>query len=258
MTLTLGPIEQQLRERAQSQPQLLLLIDPDDRGRALAEQLQSLPESLMPDAWLVGGSMLHNGHSSEVVQALRPTKTPVLLFPGDAGQLCDDADGILFHTLLSGRNSQYLIGEQVKAAPRVFAAGLECLPTAYMLVESERLTSAHYISATMPLPRCAPELAAAHALAARALGLRLLYLDAGSGAPEPVAADMIRAVREVWPGLLLVGGGLRTCEDLCVACRAGADAVVVGTALEEEQDLPLLIDRIRAFRQALIECRHEA
>ena len=258
MDLTLGPIEQKLRERAVTQPLLLLLIDPDDQGLALANQLQELPNDLLPDAWLVGGSMLHNGHSSDVVQALRPTETPVLLFPGDAGQMCDNADGILFHTLLSGRNPQYLIGEQVKAAPRVFAAGLECLPTAYMLVESERLCSAHYISGTMPLPRCAPELAAAHALAARALGLRTLYLDAGSGAPEPVSVEMIHAVRDVWPGLLLIGGGLRCCEELSAACRAGADAVVVGTALEEESDLPLLVERIRAFRKALAECRHEA
>lgn len=232
MQLELGPIESWLRQGL-GHPRLVVLVDPDrvqDKG---LEQLGRAAATAGVDAFLAGTSLMCRPGMGRRVSLLKASSgLPVILFPGDAGQVVPEADAILFLSLISGRNPQYLIGEQVRSAPLLAASGMECLPTAYVLVESGTHTSAQFMSASQPLPRNKPDIAVAHALAANALGLRQLYLEAGSGARMPVPAEMIHAVKQVFPGPLLVGGGLRDGKAAQEAVRAGADLVVVGSRLE--------------------------
>jgi phosphoglycerol geranylgeranyltransferase len=156
---------------------------------------------------------------------------PLLLFPNGAQQVVPHADAILFMSLLSGRNPRYLVEEQVKGAPRVRECGLEAIPTAYLLVDSGQKSTVEHVSETQPLPRHLPELAFAHALAARYLGMSLVYLEAGSGAPQSVPPAMV--TRCVEAGLkVAVGGGVRTPETACDLVRSGASFVVVGNHFE--------------------------
>ncbi|MDP2359397.1 MAG: phosphoglycerol geranylgeranyltransferase [bacterium] len=232
MRCELGPVESWLWEGL-GRPRLLVLVDPD---RAEAERLDRLAAAAPGAgvaAFLAGTSLLSRpGMGQRVGRLKQRSGLPVILFPGDASQVVGEADAILFLSLISGRNPQYLIGEQVRSAPLLAASGIECLPTGYLLVESGTTTSAQFMSGSQPLPRGKPDIAAAHAQAARALGLRQLYLEAGSGARLPVPAEMIRAVKEVFPGPLIVGGGLREPADLARAATAGADLVVGGSRLE--------------------------
>jgi len=159
---------------------------------------------------------------------------PLVLFPGSALQLTDQVDLVLFLSLVSGRNAQYLIEEHVRAVPFLTRHPVPTLSTGYILIDGGRVTSVEAVSQTRPLPADKPELAAAHATAARLIGMRAIYLDAGSGAPRPVAAAVIAACRAAIPGLILfVGGGIRTPQQVRAARAAGADFVVVGTAVEE-------------------------
>jgi putative glycerol-1-phosphate prenyltransferase len=232
MRFELGPVERRLWEGL-GRARLLVLVDPDRVGEERLARLAGLAPAAGAAAFLAGTSLMcRPGMGARVARLKEESGLPVLLFPGDASQVVPEADAVLFLSLISGRNPQYLIGEQVRAAPLLAASGLECLPTGYLLVESGTHTSAQFMSASQPLPRGKADIAQAHALAARALGLRLLYLEAGSGARLPVPPEMVRAVKEVFPGPLLVGGGLRRPEELAAAARAGADLVVVGSRLE--------------------------
>jgi len=219
--------------REMGTPRLLVLVDPDRLESQRLELLAAQAPRVGVAAFLAGTSLLcRPGMGGQLRRLKEASGLPVILFPGDAGQVVPEADAILFLSLISGRNPQYLIGEQVRSAPLLAAAGMECLPTGYLLVESGTHTSVQFMSASQPLPRHKPDIATAHALAARALGLRLLYLEAGSGARMPVPEEMIMAVRAVFDGPLLVGGGLREPGDVERAARAGADLVVVGSVLE--------------------------
>lgn len=232
MRLELGPVESWLRQD-RGQTRLLVLVDPDRLAPERLESLGRLAPRLGVAAFLAGTSLLcRPGMGGQLTRLKELSGLRVILFPGDASQVVPEADAVLFLSLISGRNPQYLIGEQVRSAPLLAASGLECLPTGYLLVESGTHTSAQFMSGSQPLPRHKPDIAVAHALAARALGLRQLYLEAGSGARLPVPEEMIRAVRAVFDGPLLVGGGLREPADLALAARAGADFVVVGSRLE--------------------------
>jgi phosphoglycerol geranylgeranyltransferase len=159
---------------------------------------------------------------------------PVILFPGDATQITAEADAILFLSLVSGRNPMNLIGEQVKGAPRIKEFGIEPISTAYMLVESGAVTSVEFMSNTRPLPRAKPMIAAAHALAAQYMGMRLIYLEAGSGAPQPIPDEMIATVREYVDIPIIVGGGIRDAATARRKLEAGADIIVTGNLLHEK------------------------
>lgn len=214
---------------------LWLLLDPEnDSPKALAETASSAERSGVA-AILIGGSFIARDGFDDVVQAVRrQVRIPVVLFPGGSRQVSRHADGILFISLLSGRNPQYLIGEQVMAAPLIKRLGLPTLPTAYLLIESGGVTSAEFVSDTRPIPRAKPELAAAHAMAAELFGMRAVYLEAGSGAKLPVPEEMIRAVVQGVSIPVITGGGITTPELAAGAASAGARAVVVGTAVEKE------------------------
>jgi len=202
-------------------PGLLVLVDPSRSGPAQAAELARAARA-----------------AQLVARAIREAapELPLALFPGSALQLTDAVDLVLFLSLVSGRNPQYLIEEQVRAVPFLARHPVPTLSTGYILIDGGRVTSVEAVSQTRPLPADRPELAAAHATAARLIGMQAIYLDAGSGAPRPVAGDVIAACRAAIPGLtLFVGGGIRTAPQARAARAAGADFVVVGTALEETE-----------------------
>ena len=173
------------------------------------------------------------GHFPTAVKEIKArANLPVIIFPGSYAQITSSADAILFTSLISSRNPQYLIDEQVKGAPFIKAAGLEAIPTGYMLIESGPLTSVQFISGSLPIPRGKPDIACAHALAAQYLGMQLVYLEAGSGAGQPVPIEMVQAVAGTIDIPILVGGGLRTPDDCAARVDAGASFIVMGTRLE--------------------------
>ncbi len=227
-----------------------VLIDPD--SQPISELINNVrfAESEGVTAILIGGSFLSNDNFNEVVKAVKAnTKIPVVLFPGNSRQLSRHADGLLFTSLLSGRNPQFLIGEQVVAAPFVFQMKLPTIPTAYLLIESGRTTSAQFISDTHPIPRDKPRIVVAHALAASLMGMKAVYLEAGSGADKPVPADIISAVAKNAPISLIVGGGINNPSDAITAAKSGADAIVIGTVVEKKGN-----SVIREIVQAVKEC----
>ena len=168
---------------------------------------------------------------------------PVVLFPGSASQISPDADGILFLTLISGRNPDYLIGEQVKAAPVLKKYGIEVIPTGYILVKCGRKTSVEKVSKTEGLNINEPENIVAHSIAGEMLGLKVIYLEAGSGAEMSIPVEIIEKVRENIKIPLIVGGGIRDVEDIENKFSAGADVVVIGNAIEEDADFIHNIER---------------
>jgi phosphoglycerol geranylgeranyltransferase len=218
---------------------LWLLIDPEKTDVAEAARTAGLASTHGCDALLVGASTGSSEQFSAVARAVfHAADCPVLLFPNGAAQVVPHADAILFLSLLSGRNPRYLIDEQVKGAPLVRQHGLEAIPTAYLLIESGHQSSVEQVSGTRPLARCEPELASAHALAARYLGMSLLYLEAGSGAPEPVPGELVSQCANA--GMpVAVGGGIRTPRVVADLTQAGARFVVVGNHFETQPDWTL-------------------
>jgi len=213
-----------------------LLIDPDKSEQEYLEKCVSLAVNAHAKFILVGGSLVFN-HLEPVVQQLRlMTDLPLVLFPGSALQVCSEADSILFLSLISGRNPEYLIGNHVIAAPFVKKHKLEVIPTGYMLIDGGQTTTVEYISQTMPIPGNKPDLAVATAMAGEMLGHKLIYMDSGSGALRPVPGQIISAVSNAISIPLIVGGGIRTAADAQKAYEAGADIIVIGNKVEENPD----------------------
>ena len=234
-------------DAASERRRLAVLVDPQDAPsgsdwRRLVRHIQS---SEATDIF-VGGSLVTDGSTQRVVHELKRTLTqPVVLFPGSPNQVVPGADALLFLSLISGRNPELLIGKHVEAAPTIARHDLEAVPTGYMLIGDPPLTAAAYMSHSLPIPSAKPDLAVATALAGQMLGLRCLYLDAGSGAGSPIPVDTIRAVAEAVHVPLIVGGGLNSQEDLNRAWDAGATCVVVGSAVERE---PAVLDSLQLAR----------
>lgn len=224
-----------------------VLIDPEQCELAKCAKLASEIEAAGADAILLGGSFLTNDLHPVAKAFKRETQLPIVLFPGDSMHLTPHADAILYISLISGRNPNYLIGEQVKAAPRIQRHGLEPIPTGYMLIEGGNRTAVEFMSGTMPIPRDKPDIAGPHALAAEYLGMKLIYLEAGSGAAYPVPNEMISKVKAQISIPLLVGGGIRTPDIAAQKVAAGADFVVTGNVLEENGSFELM----KAFADAV-------
>jgi putative glycerol-1-phosphate prenyltransferase len=214
---------------------LAVLIDPGRTAVAEAAELARRAAGEGAAALLVGNSFGGGGAIGDVARAVRGAAAgvPVLLFPATAAQLVPDVDAVLFLSLVSGRNPQYLIEEHVRAVPFFERhPELEVLSTAYCLVDGGRVTSVEAVSQTPPLPADKPELVAAHVRAATMIGMRAAYLDAGSGARDAVAPALVRAARGATAGPLFVGGGVRDADAVRRARDAGADYVVVGSRVE--------------------------
>jgi phosphoglycerol geranylgeranyltransferase len=215
-----------------------LLIDPDkhteDSIKNLVIKANCYPG---PDILLVGGSIVFNGIDRTVQLIKTLTKKPVVLFPGNAVQFSPYADGILFLSLISGRNPEFLIGNHVLAGPKIKKSGIEVIPTGYILINSGIDTSVSYMSNTSPIPYFKNDIATATAIAGELLGLQAMYLEAGSGAFKPVSVEMIKEVKSNISVPLIVGGGIKTTDQLRQILKAGADMVVIGTAAEENDSL---------------------
>jgi len=212
------------------------LIDPDkcEAGR-LKSQL-AVANDTGVDLIFVGGSLTFRSVDPVIEQIKEYSSIPVVLFPGSPLQLSDQADAVLLLSLISGRNPDYLIGSHVIAAPFLKESGLEIIPTGYLLIHGGRQTSVSYMSNTQPIPDDKPDIALATALAGEMLGFKIIFMDAGSGAIHPVPRDMIASVSSVIGLPLIIGGGLKTPEDVRNAYDAGADIVVVGNAVEDYKD----------------------
>ncbi len=217
-----------------SRKQIALLIDPEEHTVASAENLAREATEAHVDFIFVGGSYVSSDLTPIVDAIKRITSIPLLLFPGSPLQVVPNADALLFLSLISGRNPDYLIGNQVLSAGLVRKSGLEVIPVGYMLIDGGSVTSVQYVSNTFPIPADKPELAVATALAGEMLGLKMLYLEAGSGAKNPVPASLIAAVRNAVKLPIIVGGGLRDEVAVSAALAAGADIVVVGNAAEND------------------------
>lgn len=230
----------------------LLLVDPDRGSLDSLLELISAAESSGVDGVLVGTSFMFTDGFDQALQELRRvTSLPLILFPGSASQVSSEADAILFMSLISGRNAQYLIDEQVKGAPLVSAYGVEPIPTGYMLIESGSYTSVEYVSNTRPIPRTKPDLALAHALAAQHLGMKMIYLEAGSGAQFAVPDEMISVVKKQIEIPVIVGGGIMSPDEAAQKISAGADFVVVGTRFESPESVPQLTEFAQACHPTL-------
>ncbi|MBE0433863.1 geranylgeranylglyceryl/heptaprenylglyceryl phosphate synthase [candidate division WOR-3 bacterium] len=224
------PIYDQLNS---ARPGVLALLDPDRISTEDARSVTKLVCDNGVKGILLGSSLLVTPHFDKFVRAVKDNAScPVILFPGGSHQVSSSADAIFFLSLLSGRNSEFLVGEQVKAVFLIRECGLEVIPVGYILIESGNFTAVEYISNTKPIPRTKPEIAVAHALVGQYFGMKYIYLEAGSGAQNAVPPDTVRKVKQNVTVPLIVGGGLRTYDRVREICDAGADFVVLGSIIE--------------------------
>lgn len=216
----------------------VVLIDPDRKNEdSLESRVDSANQSGV-DALFVGGSLMMDGKCTERVKQIKQASDiPVIFFPGGVGQLNSYYDAMLFMSVISGRNPHYLIGEQVIAAPMVKDLGIETIPTGYMLMDGGAGSTVEFMSGTRPIPMNRPDIAVAHALAGQYLGMKLIYLEAGSGARESVSASVIEAVTHNLDIPVIVGGGIRNGQIASEKVKAGASIIVTGTVIEENSNL---------------------
>ena len=221
----------------------IVLIDPDEKNDdTLISQVRAANDTGV-DALFVGGSlMMDSKHNDRVATIKREADIPVIFFPGGVNQINIHYDAMLFMSLLSGRNPQYLIGEQVVAAPIVKDLGIEVIPTAYLLFNGGTQSTVEVMSGTKPLPMSRPDIAIAHALAAEYLGNKLIYLEAGSGAKEAIPVEIIQKVYAQTVVPLIVGGGIRSPKAARERVEAGASFIVTGTVLEENNGRGLMTE----------------
>jgi putative glycerol-1-phosphate prenyltransferase len=248
-----GVYEHMLTYRTSGKAGYVVLVDPDRIPLDdIADRVGLI--SQYADLVFVGGSIVTRGSFDEAVRRVKKaSRVPVVIFPGDATQVSSAADAILFLSLVSGRNADLLIGEHVKAAPVVRDTGLEAIPVAYILVESGRTTSVQFMSQTLAVPRSKPEIAMAHALAGEYLGMKAVFLEAGSGAEEHVPAEMVKAVSGYVSVPVIAGGGIRTPEIAGELVRSGATFIVTGDIIEKHGSETLLDEFSRAIRETCHE-----
>ena len=224
---------QQLRK--QKSKGIALLIDPDKVSEESIKQLGKVHRQYPVNLLFVGGSILTRKPPQHLIENLRKEfAVPIVLFPGSNSQIDPHADALLFLSLISGRNPELLIGKHVEVAALLKKSNLEVIATGYMLIESGKMTTVQYMSGTLPIPHDKPEVAQSTAMAGEMLGLKLIYMDAGSGAHKPVSSQMIQMVRESIDIPVIVGGGIRDAATAKSAFDAGADLIVVGTAVEDQ------------------------
>lgn len=226
----------------------LILLDPDKLSEEQLKKFVSQCAASGVDGFLVGGSLLMNGNLDETLKEVRKyTKLPLIIFPGSVNQVSKYADAILFISLISGRNSEHLIGKHVIAAPLIKNAGIEPISTGYLIIESGARTTAEYMSGSLPIPRRKPEIAAATALAAQYLGMKFVYLEAGSGADDHVPVEMVQVVSSTCDIPVIVGGGIRNAETAAKLVHAGAKIIVTGNFFENDSSW----DKLNAFTAAV-------
>ncbi len=229
----------QLQEKKRSGTKsFAVLIDPDKISVHSADHLVKLATEAGVDYFLVGGSLVVSNNLDEVVQQIKAScDIPVILFPGSPSQITKYADGLLYLSLISGRNPELLIGQHVISAPVVKQSGLEIISTGYMVVDGGAPTTVSYISNATPLPADKNEIAVCTAMAGEMLGMKVIYMDAGSGAKRPISESMIQSVAQHIDIPLIIGGGITNPEKAYLNCKAGADVIVIGNAIEKDATL---------------------
>src|SRR5580698_2529114 len=230
--------ESLLAKKNKGQRSFAVLIDPDNVNASKIDELTHLAVEAKVDYLLVGGSLVISNHLDEVVQRIKKNcSIPVILFPGSPSQISRYADALLYLSLISGRNPELLIGQHVVSAPFVKKSGLEIMPTGYMVIDGGAPTTVSYISNATPIPADKNEIAMCTAMAGEMLGMKLIYMDAGSGARHPIREEMIACVAAHIEVPLVVGGGIRDAEKAYRNCKAGANMIVVGNAIEKDPGL---------------------
>jgi len=234
-----------LSQISAKQKLLAVLIDPEKiEIHQVSGFIKKVNQSFATHIFVGGSTDVNSDSEKVVVEIKKHTTLPVILFPGDVNQITPKADGILFLSLISGRNPKYLIEQQVDAALRVHQSNLEVLPTGYILIDGDKETSVQKISKTSPIPQSEYDLILKTALAGQFSGKKLIYLEAGSGAKTPVSSVIINCVKSELKVPLIVGGGIRNIEQLNKAYNAGADLVVIGTAFEKD---PLFFKELKSL-----------
>ncbi len=227
-----------LEKKSSGKKAFAVLIDPDKVTNENLPALIELAATSGIDYFLVGGSLVVSDNLDGCVQIIKKRSSiPVILFPGSPSQICGSADALLYLSLISGRNPELLIGQHVVSAPVVKQSGLEIMPTGYMVIDGGAPTTVSYISNAAPIPADKNEIAMCTAMAGEMLGMKLIYMDAGSGARRAVSESMIQKVSGCIDIPLIVGGGIISAEKAYLNCKAGADIIVVGNAIEKDQGL---------------------
>lgn len=225
-------------KKKQGKKSFAVLIDPDKVNKPMLDELIELTTAAKVDYLLVGGSLVISNHLDDCVQHIKQhCDIPVILFPGSPSQISKYADALLYLSLISGRNPELLIGQHVVSAPFVRQSGLEIMPTGYIVVDGGAPTTVSYISNAAPVPSDKNEIAMCTAMAGEMLGMKLIYMDSGSGAKRPIAESMIEAVAKSISTPLIIGGGITDPEKAYLNCKAGADVIVVGNAIEKNAAL---------------------
>lgn len=226
------------QRKANGKKSFAVLIDPDKVNDEKMHHLIQLATAAKVDYFLVGGSLLVSNYLDECVQFIkRACSIPVLLFPGSSTQVSKYADALLYLSLISGRNPELLIGQHVVSAPAIKQSGLEIISTGYIVIDGGAPTTVSYISNATPVPADKNEIAMCTAMAGEMLGMKLIYMDAGSGARTPITESMIEKVANCIEAPLIIGGGITDPEKAYLNCKAGADVIVVGNAIEKDASL---------------------
>ncbi len=224
--------------KLQGKKSFAVLVDPDKVNDSNMEQLIELSVAAEVDYFFVGGSLVISNYLDECLQLIkRSCNIPTILFPGSPSQVSKYADALLYLSLISGRNPELLIGQHVVSAPIVKKSGLEVMPTGYMVIDGGAPTTVSYISNASPIPADKNEIAMCTAMAGEMLGMDLIYMDAGSGAKRPITESMIEKVAQSISVPLIVGGGIIEPEKAYLNCKAGADIIVAGNAIEKDPSL---------------------
>ena len=233
-----------LISKKQGKKLFAILIDPDKQKNSDLLLIIKNANKSKVNYFFVGGSLLINDNLNDCIKTIKEnSKIPVILFPGNTMQINPKADGILFLSLISGRNPDLLIGKQVISAPILKQTELEIISTGYMLIDSGKATTASYMSNTVPIPREKNAIASRTAIAGQYLGMKLIYMDGGSGAEQPITSDMIKQVSNCIDIPLIIGGGICNAKKAIENCEAGADLIVVGNAIEKDPSLILDISQ---------------
>lgn len=227
-----------VERKKQGKKSFTVLIDPDKVDGGSIEKLVGLSTEAKVDYFFVGGSLVISNHLDECIKQIKAAcDIPVILFPGSPSQVSRYADALLYLSLISGRNPELLIGQHVVSAPFVKKSGLEIMPTGYMVIDGGAPTTVSYISNASPIPADKNEIAMCTAMAGEMLGMKLIYMDAGSGAKRAISETMIEKVSSHIESPLIVGGGIIEPEKAYRNCKAGADVIVVGNAIEKDISL---------------------
>ena len=235
--------------RKQNKKAFAVLIDPDNTDMDQIIETAQLCNDANVDYVFVGGSLMLSNHLDECIKTFKSKSSiPVILFPGSPSQVSKEADALLYLSLISGRNPELLIGAHVVSAPKIKASGLEIISTGYIVIDGGKPTTVSYMSHSAPIPFDKDDIAVCTAIAGEFLGKNVLYMDAGSGAINPISEKMIQKVSNQISTPLIVGGGISTPEKAIANCQAGADIIVVGNALEKNKHL------IKVLAEAIHSC----